>query len=66
MDLSKKILVSQEYCTGFVDCRHTNSRASCLLFVLLATGKAGQKVGFAVYCAGDAPPCIKRNHFHLL
>ena len=27
MDLNQKTLVSQEYCTGFVDCRHTNSRS---------------------------------------
>ena len=28
MDLNQKTLVSQEYCTGFVDCRHTNSQTS--------------------------------------
>ena len=28
MDLNQKKLVSQEYCTGFVDCRHKNSQTS--------------------------------------
>ena len=28
MDLNQKKLVSQEYCTGFVDCRCTNSQTS--------------------------------------
>ena len=28
MDLNQKTLVSQGYCTGFVDCRHTNSQTS--------------------------------------
>ena len=36
MDLNKKTLVSQEYCTGFVDCRHTNLRTS--YHTLCATG----------------------------
>ena len=35
MDLNQKTLVSQKYCTGFVDCR-----LATILFVLLATGKA--------------------------
>ena len=28
MDLNQKTLVSKEYCTEFVDCRHTNSWTS--------------------------------------
>ena len=36
MDLNQKTLVSQEYCTGFVDCRHTESQTiATILFVLL-------------------------------
>ena len=36
MDLNQKALVSQEYCTGFVDCRHTNSQTS--YHTVLSTG----------------------------
>ena len=28
MDLNQKTLVREEYCTAFVDCRHTNSQTS--------------------------------------
>ena len=44
MDLNQKTLVSHEYFTGFVDCRHINSRTT-ILFVLLAIGGEGGKGG---------------------
>ena len=60
MDLNQNTVVSQEYCTGFVDCRHINSRTS--YHTVCATGywkKLGGtmlkvKVDFAVSCAVDA------------
>ena len=39
MDLNQKTLVSQKYCTEFVDCSHINSQTSYHTFVLLTTGK---------------------------
>jgi len=65
MDLNQKTLVSHGYCTGFVDCRHTNSQTSyhtvCTASYWKSFGGEGggwqhwrQKVNFAVYCAVDA------------
>ena len=48
MDLNQKKLVSQEYCTGFVDRRCTNSRTSyhtvCSCWQLEKGGRGGRKL----------------------
>ena len=45
MDLNQKTLVSQEDCTGFVDCKHTNSRTS---YNTVCTTGYWKKLGIAI------------------